>query len=194
MVAAAPMLQRYPKHVTLEDGVKVTIRPLEKKDKVPLAEFFHKIPEDDKYYLKENVSAPEVIQDWVEELDYERVIPIIALVDGKIVADATLHRSRAQARRHVGELRVVVDTAYRGRGVGSRLIQELIDLAHALELDKVFFELVDRREMDAIHAAAQSGFEEVAVLRNRVKDMYGSLQDLVIMELPIQDEMAFGHF
>ena len=124
----------------------------------------------------------------------ERVIPLVAVLDDRIVADATIHRSRAKARRHVGELRVVVHPDYRGIGLGGRLIQELIDLSNALKLDKVFFELVDRRESGAIHAAVQAGFEEMAVLKGRVRDVYGSLQDLVIMELQLEDETVFGHF
>lgn len=194
MVDVKPILARYPVKIEMEDGSQFTIRPLQQSDKIPLAKFFTHIPEEDRFYLKENVTAPEVIHRWIDEMDLERVVPLVALSGNEIVADATLHRSRAQARRHIGELRVVVHPDYRGVGLGSRLIQELIDLAKALKLDKVFFELVDRRESGAIHAAVQAGFEETAVLRGRVRDMYGSLQDLVIMELSLEDETVFGHF
>ena len=193
-MAIAPTLQRYPAQMTLEDGTELTIRPLQKEDKLPLAQFFQRLPEEDRFYLKENVTAPEVIQDWIERMDMERVVPIVAVLNEDIVADATLHRSRAPARRHIGELRIVVAPEFRGRGLGSRLIQELIDLSRVLELEKVFFELVDRREVDAIRAAVHAGFEEVAVLKDRVRDVYGSLQDLVILELPLETEAAFSHF
>lgn len=188
------VLRRYPFDVKLEDGSDYTFRPLAKEDKIMLARFFQSISEEDRFYLKENVTAPEVIQGWVENMDYERAVPIVAIADGRIVADATLHRSRTPARRHVGELRVVVHPDYRGVGLGARMIQELIDLGRALELDKLFFELVDRREMGAIHAAATAGFEEVAILRNRVKDAYGSLQDVVVMERSLDNELAYGHY
>ena len=141
------VMQRYPVQVTLDDGTLVTIRPLEKGDKIMLADFFQRIPEEDRFYLKENVTAPQVIHNWVEHMDLERVVPLLAVLpEGDVVADATLHRSRAPARRHVGELRVVVESDYRGMGLGARLIEELVDLGRALELDEVFFELVDRRE------------------------------------------------
>ena len=159
-----------------------------------LARFFQTISEEDRFYLKENVTAPEVIQGWIDNMDYDRAVPIIAIAGGQIVADATLHRSRAPARRHVGELRVVVHPDYRRVGLGARLIQELIDLGRALELEALFFGLVDRREMGAIHAAATAGFEEVAVFRNRVKDVYGSLQDVVVMERGLESDGASGHF
>ena len=188
------VLQRYPFDVKLEDGSEFTFRPLAKDDKIMLARFFQTISEEDRFYLKENVTAPEVIQGWIDNMDYDRAVPIIAIAGGQIVADATLHRSRAPARRHVGELRVVVHPDYRRVGLGARLIQELIDLGRALELETLFFELVDRREMGAIHAAAAAGFEEVAVLRNRVKEVYGSLQDVVVMERGLEGDGAYGHF
>ena len=75
-MAIAPTLQRYPTQMTLEDGTELTIRPLQKEDKLPLAQFFQRIPEEDRFYLKENVTAPEVIQDWIERMDMERVVPI----------------------------------------------------------------------------------------------------------------------
>ena len=188
------VLKRYPFDVKLEDGSDFNFRPLARDDKIMLARFFQTISEEDRFYLKENVTAPETIHGWIDNMDYERAVPIVAMADGHIVADATLHRSRTPARRHVGELRVVVHPDYRGVGLGARLIQELIDLGRALELDMLFFELVNRREMGAIHAAATAGFEEVAILRNRVKDAYGSLQDVVIMERSLESEMANGHF
>ena len=181
-------LQRYPITMFLKDDTRVTIRPLDREDKVALAQFFQRVPEEDRFYLKENVTAPEVIREWTEHIDLERTLPIIGVDDGKIVADATLHRSRAPARRHVGELRIVVDPDYRGKGLGSRLTQELVDIGKTLKLNKLFFELVERRESSAIRIAVQAGFEQTATLRGRVRDRYGSLQDLVIMELSLEDK------
>ena len=57
-------LERYPVKVELENDMQFTIRPLEQKDKVPLAQFFTQISEEDTFYLKENVTAPEVIHGW----------------------------------------------------------------------------------------------------------------------------------
>lgn len=182
-----PHLDRYPVEVTLEDDTPVTVRPLRREDKVALAQFFLRVPEEDRFYLKENVTAPEVIQQWTDHIDYERVVPLVALAKGRIIADATLHRSRAPARRHVGEIRIVVDPEFRTKGLGSRLIRELIGLARAAGLDRVYMELVDRREVAAIQTALKLGFQEVALLRGRVRDIYGSLQDLSVMELSLRE-------
>ena len=181
-------LRKFPRVATLNDGHQVTIRPLQPDDDTALHRFFLRVPEEDRFYLNNDVTAPEVIREFTGNISMDVTIPLVAVSGDKIVADSTLHRSRRASRRHVGELRIVVDTEYRGRGLGARLIDELIQLGVDLGLERLAFELVDRREMPAIQAAKAAGFEQVAVLEGRVRDMYGIMQDLVILELPLEED------
>jgi RimJ/RimL family protein N-acetyltransferase len=187
------VLRRFPVRATLNDGSKVLIRTLTSDDKAELRRFFLRVPEEDRYYLNNNVTAPEVIREFTDGIDMERVVPLVTEFEGNIIADATLHRSRRTGRRHIGELRMVVDPDYRGKGLGSRLTHELIELGRSLELRRLVFELVNRREQMAIHTALRAGFEEAAILKDRILDRFGSLQDLVIMEISL-DEPEIGHF
>ena len=181
-------LRKFPRIATLNDSHQVTIRPLQPDDDTALHEFFLRVPEEDRFYLNNDVTAPEVIREFTGNISMDVAIPLVAVSNDKIVADSTLHRSRRASRRHVGELRIVVDSEYRGRGLGARLIDELIQLGVDLGLERLVFELVDRREMPAIQAAKAAGFEQVAVLEGRVRDMYGIMQDLVILEFPLEEE------
>ena len=181
-------LRRFPRIATLNDGQQVTIRPLQSDDDTALHQFFLRVPEEDRFYLNNDVTSPEVIRGFTGNISLDVAIPLVAVSGDKIIADSTLHRSRRASRRHVGELRIVVDPDYRGRGLGARLIDELIQLGVDLGLERLAFELVDRREMPAIQAASAAGFEQVAVLEGRVRDMYGIMQDLVILEMPLEEE------
>ena len=187
-------LGEHPREFALRDGRKAEIRPLTADDKVRLRTFFELVPEEERFYLKENVVAPEVIKEWTEHIDHDRVIPIVAVMGDEIVADATLHRSRAEAYRYVGEARVVVSPAYRELGLGSRLIRELIDTALMLRLHKMTMELVEHRERPAIMAAKAAGFMEVAVLKERVRDPEGNYEDLVLLELPLEGYANWWHY
>ena len=113
------VLRRFPVRATLNDESSVVIRPLTPDDKIELRRFFLRVPAEDRYYLNNNVTAPDVIREFTDGIDMERVVPLVAEADGHIVADATLHRSRRTGRRHVGELRIVVDPEFRGRALGS---------------------------------------------------------------------------
>ena len=186
-------LRRFPRAARLSDGTDVTIRPLRADDKTELRRFFLRTPEEDRFYLNSAVTAPEVIREFTDGIDFNQTIPLVAADGDRILADSTLHRSRRAARRHVGELRVVVDPAFRGRGLGARLIRELVEVGRDIGLSRLFFELVGRRENDAIQAASAAGFQRAAVLEGRVRDMYGSLQDLVIMELSLDDRDDMPH-
>ena len=182
-----PNSEAYPKDIMLRDGDKVSVRPLEPDDKVRLLEFFERIPEEERYYLKENVASAKVVYGWTVNMDLTKVIPIVAVSNNGIVADATLHLNRTPTRCHLGEVRVVVDPAYREVGLGGRLIREILDIAASLGLTKVIFELVAQREMEAVCAAERVGFKEVATLEDRVKDYWGNYQDLIVLELPVAD-------
>ena len=181
-------LRRFPRTATLNDGQHVTIRALQPDDAVELHQFFLRTPEEDRFYLNNDVTSPEVIREFTGNISLDVAIPLVAVSGDKILADSTIHRSRRASRRHVGELRIVVDPEYRGLGLGARLIDELIQLGVDLGLERLVFELVDQREMPAIQAAKAAGFEQVAMLEGRVRDMYGIMQNLVILELPLEEE------
>ena len=186
-----PNIEAYPKTIRLRDGTPVKIRPLEEADKLRLLMFFERVPEEERHFLKENVTAPETIQGWTTNIDFNRVIPIVGLVDGEIVADGTLHLSRAAARRHIGEVRVVVDPTYREVGLGGRILRELLDIASELGLHKASFELVAQKEKAAISTAQSVGFKQVAILNGRIRDLWGNYHDLVLLELPLNSHQLW---
>ncbi len=177
----------YPKTFKLRDGTQAELRPREPRDNSPLLEFYRRIPEEDLYYLKDDVTDPEVVREWTSNVLFDQVVPIEALVGGEIIGDATLHRGRHFARRHIAELRIVVEPKYRRSGVGRRLAREILDISAALELYKVFFELVPIREEAAIRFAENLGFHKVATLPRRIRDYFGGYQDVVVLEVSLSN-------
>ena len=73
-------------------------------DENALVEFFCRVPEEERLYLKEDVTDPKIIERWAETLDYDRVLPLLGISGDKIIADGTLHHKRAPLRKHVGEV------------------------------------------------------------------------------------------
>lgn len=165
------------------------IRPMRPTDENSLREFFRRIPAADRFYLKEDVTSPEVIERWIEHLDYGKVLPLLAIKDDRIIGDGTLHHSRSGARRHVAEIRVVVDPDYRNLGVGRGLLRCLADVAHQRDIEKLRFEIVAGTEESARRTAQVVGFIPVAVLHGHVHDIDGTPRDLVIMELNVSDAL-----
>ncbi|MFI5339498.1 MAG: GNAT family N-acetyltransferase [Candidatus Methylomirabilales bacterium] len=171
---------RHPKYATLRDGSVVTIRPMVARDEKALLTFFRGIPAEDRVFLKEDVTKAEVIAAWCRDLDYERILPLVAEAGGGLVADATLHQRRAGWMRHVARVRVVIAPAYRGRGLGTQLINELIAIAEGTDLEKMDVELMADQKA-AIAAFQKLGFAQLAVFPDHVKDLTGKKHDLMVL-------------
>ena len=174
----------YPKALTLRDGTPVTVRPLRSGDRDALGDFFRRVPEEDRKFLKDDVTRPEVVAAWCHDINPARVLPLIAEAEGKVVADATLHRRTAGWLRHVGEVRLVVDPEFRRKGLGSRLLEELMLLAQAEGLDKLVAELIPE-EVGARKAFERLGFRQVAVIPDLVRDPTGEARALLVLVLDL---------
>jgi len=178
-------LSAYPRQHTLRDGRTIAIRPLEQGDKDRLTSFFLRVPDTERQFLRQDVTSPRTIAAWCDDLDYDRALPLVALDGDRIVADATLIRSRHGAYRQVGTVRAVVDAEYRAVGLGTTLLRDLCDVAADADLEKVTAELVDGVQDDAIEAMEQLGFIRAATVHEFVRDEHGHPHDLVVMVLPL---------
>lgn len=181
------LLAGYPKSLTLSDGTTVLVRPLEPTDLDALLRFFRGVPAEDRWWLREDVSNPEVVRRWVLDLDYERVLPLVAIADDAIVADATLHRRGFGARRLLGEIRMVVAPAFRGRGLAYALLAELAETAAAAGLVRLVAEVASRAQAGAREAVEQFGFAEAAVLPDHLLGPDGTAQDLIYLTFSLAD-------
>lgn len=183
MRPTSDLLSDFPKRLSLEDRPAVTIRPLVADDEAQLRTFFAGIPDNDRWWLREDVGDPVVVRRWLEDLNYDRVFPLIALDGDTIIADATLHRRGFGAHAHLGEVRVVVAPPYRGRGLAYALLAELVEIALQAGLERLEAEIVAGAQAGALEAVEQLGFETVAVLPNHLRSRTGAKHDLIILVL-----------
>lgn len=174
------LITTYPKTASLDDQTSVTLRPLLKADEAALLKYFGSLPPEDRLCLKEDVTDPKVIENWIYELDYDTTLPLIALSNGNVVGDATLHFNPIGWTKHQGEVRLTTSTQYRVRGLGTILVQNLIDIAASLGLEQIHIEIPPVLDK-AFYLFEKMGFKEVANLPGFVKDLEGKESDLVLM-------------
>jgi GNAT superfamily N-acetyltransferase len=173
-------LNTYQKETQLKDGTKILLRPMVAKDKDALYEFFKEVPSEDARFLRDDVSSILLIEKWVKNLDYSRTLPILAIRAGKIIADATINRRRSGWKWHLGTVRVFVHKGYRNVGLGLLMIEELVDIAYKLGIEKLVAEVPDLSTL-AINAFTKAGFYRAAVIANMVKDRDNMPVDVVVM-------------
>jgi ribosomal protein S18 acetylase RimI-like enzyme len=150
------------------------IRPITADDIPALLDFVRKLPERDRTFLKEEIGE-ETVRGWCSAQDGSRrwvcvdtsVEGILAIIPGTGWSS------------HVGELRLVVDAAHRGQGIGPRLARHGLLEALSLGLEKIFVEVVARESDVAIFT--RIGFRPEALLEGHIRDREGRRHDLVIM-------------
>ncbi len=173
-------LKTYRKETLLKDGTRILLRPMVSEDKDALYEFFKDVPREDTRYLRDEVSSILLVEKWSKNLDYEKTLPILALKDGKIIADATINRRRSGWKWHLGTVRIFVHKDYRDVGLGHLMIEELSEIAYKLEIEKLLAEIPDTN-YSAIRAFTTAGFYRAAVIPNLAKDRENMPLDVVVM-------------
>jgi L-amino acid N-acyltransferase YncA len=177
--------QRYPRSLQLKDRSVVKIRPLESGDQKKLEEFFARLPLPERRLLKDDVTSPEVIRSWCQNINYESVLPILAIDRDRIVGDATLHREKHGWMSHVARVRVSIDPDARGRGLASSLIKELVEIAPRLGVYILDAQVLDE-QTGAKKVFEDLDFINVATLPQHALDLNRKPHDLHIYSLNVQ--------
>jgi L-amino acid N-acyltransferase YncA len=186
------ILENYPKEIVTKDGSPVLLRPLVREDEEQLAAFFARIPEDERWFLRDAVDDPAIMQEWMDNLNYDRILPMVAVnpEDGSIVANVRLHRRPVDCVRHIAHLRIMVDPAYRHQRLGTWMLLDTIKLAMNLGIEKLVAEFVGSVEHAAMNSAHKLDFFEQAILKDYVKDRQGKYHDLIIMVKTLHREWS----
>jgi ribosomal protein S18 acetylase RimI-like enzyme len=184
-------LQKFPKTIKLKDGKKATLRPLNANDEKAFHQLFLDIPEPERMFIKHRVQDIKVIRDWCKNIDVGRNLPLLGLIDGKIVGAATLHQQLGGWKRHIGRVSVLVHPDYRGRGLARALITEIMDIARRAGLEKVEAEFIGEQAA-AIKMFALLGFNELTRLEDYVRDMQAITHDYVLMGLELKTDEEYA--
>ena len=179
-------MDEYPKEVSLKTGQKVTLRLLSENDIDTLVQFFQALPEQDRMYLRSDVTKKENIVRRFGSLNFDKVYPVIALDRDRIVAIGSLWRAEHGWMRNLGEIRVVVAQDFQRKGLCTILTREIFFHALTTDLYKIQAELMED-QVAALNAFERLGFKKETVLRKHVTDINGERANLVIMSLDIQE-------
>lgn len=171
--------------LTLSDGGRVLLRPLTAEDKGQLIELFQQVSPEDLRYMRHNVTDKELISNWVDNLDYDQVLPIVAVINERLVGSATLHFFEGPSR-HRAEVRIYLAKEVRRRGVGSRMIQALVDIAKRRNIYMIEARIINE-QATVIRAFQNLGFVRKCILDNYFILPDGELRDVAHLILRLRD-------
>jgi L-amino acid N-acyltransferase YncA len=175
----------YPKTVTLPDGAEIEFRLMSAAERDDILNFAQALPMEDLLFLRVDLTQPEVVDDWVQNIKNGVSTTVLAYDSEGMVGYATVHRNIAPWTRRVGELRVNVNQAYRTRGLGKRITSEIFDVARGIGVKKLMANMTSDQH-GAQAAFRRLGFVPEALLADYVEDRNGTPRDLVIMSFDME--------
>ena len=178
-------LARYRYVKALPSGKRLLLRPLSGDDKHSLMGLFARASRQDLEYFRSDAGDPAVVEGWVDNLNLRRVFPLVAIVDDKIVGEATLHLGEYY-RRHRAWVRVFLDREYRRQGIGTLMLRCLIDVARRVGLQQMYAEVLTNQPQ-IIKAFGDLGYQHEVVLRDYFITDSGETLDVAIMVLRLVD-------
>lgn len=152
-------------------------RDLQSADAGALERLLARIPEEDRGFLKEDLSEPDILRRWLDDRRGVRLVGVAG--DGELMALAAAWPGVGRSR-HVGDVRLVVAPEHRRVGLGQRLARELLVRSLHRGLAKLCVEVVAEHQ-GTIAMFLEIGFEPEAILRDHLRDRDGALHDIVVL-------------
>ena len=160
--------------------MSVIYRALRTEDKELFKSFIRSLPRKDNYYLTVDAHDDQAINRWMRRVESGEIIGVIALEGSQMIGYCNLHTNNLPWARHVGEIRIGVSAAYRGRGIGRALAGEIFSIARARGLKKLWARMAISQEA-AQNVLKKLGFRTEALLSDFVRNDNDLTESLVIM-------------
>ena len=160
------------------------IRQLQSADRAALGRFLERVPAADRTFFKEDVDDPAVVDAWA----LPGPARAVAVEDGEIVGSLAVVPLHGWSS-HVGEVRLIVDPAHRGRGIGRALARRAVIEAMELELGRMVVEVIADQE-PTVAMFRSLGFEPEALLTDHVRDQRGELRDLMLLAHSVEEQWS----
>ena len=173
--------ETYRHIVMLEDGARVLLRPLVPDDLDQLIDLYSGAQPEDLLWFGQDFADPERMRAWVSSLDYNRVVPLVAIINDRIVGDATFQR-RTGPHSHIGEVRVFLASDFRSRGLGTAMLRTLVELARKTGLHWLHAEVFINQTV-IIKALGSLGFSQQGILEDFFMLPNGQTKDIAVLRL-----------
>ena len=145
-----------------------------------ISTFLERVPRGEYLFLKEDLDDPAVMDNWSRN----GAQIFLAYLDDDLAGLLAVIPGLGWSR-HVGEFRMVVDPAKRGRGVGAALARQGLVAAVMAGLEKVSVEVL--ADQEAVAALFRDlGFTPEALLVDHVRDDGGQFHDLLVLSHPVE--------
>ncbi|MFH0748551.1 MAG: GNAT family N-acetyltransferase [Candidatus Bathyarchaeota archaeon] len=156
----------FTRGLNLENGKRVILSSLERKDLMDLIGLYNSLVAEDIDILQDKqITVDEgaaLMEDMLDRMRRGRALALVAEVDGKVVANATVVW-KSGLMSHVGEVGVTIHKDYRNRGIGMKMVETLVQLSKERGL-KMLQTSIFRTNAISRLLFSNLGFQEIAMI------------------------------
>ncbi|MGE0598156.1 MAG: N-acetyltransferase family protein [Dehalococcoidia bacterium] len=178
------LASRYPKTIKAGDR-ELELRLMRRGDVKTMVKFAKALPPDDLLFLRRNITEADAVEGWVDNIEADQAVVILAFDGGTLAGYSSMNLNFTNWMRHIGEIRLLTGTAYRGIGLGRILADEIYAVSRTLGLRKLSAQMT----LDQAGARAtfeRLGFRPEALLTDWVMDAKGRTRDLLVMAYDLE--------
>jgi acetyltransferase len=156
----APYPNKYVREWKLKDETHVVIRPIKPEDETSLDELFKSLSEETMRFRFFQIikNMPHETLTRYCNLDYDREVAIVSELKEEKNRIIGVGRVILEPGKNCGEFAVVVGDEWQGRGLGSKLMDYLIEIGRDIGLE-MMYGYVSSNNPKMINLCAKKGFE-----------------------------------
>ncbi len=159
---------------------KVTLRTARMSDLHDFLDFINSLVDEQADLLLEERLTLENEADWLRnllaEIEKGIVISVIAEIDGSIIGNSGVRRG-IERTSHVGLLYIAVKNGYRNAGIGTEMMQILIEESRRIGLELLHLTVFDSNQQ-AKYLYEKIGFREVGRWPKVVREGNGYVDEI----------------
>ena len=171
-----------PREVALKDGRTAVIRRAKPQDAEAVIAHVNAIGAEGIHIMTEQLDlSPKEERAVFRKADAKSGLYIVAVIAGEIVATADITRGRHSKNRHTAELGIALRKDARGAGLGTAMMQTMIEWARSIGVQKILLGVFASNK-PALALYRRLGFIQEGRLRGQVK-LRGKPVDELLMAL-----------
>jgi L-amino acid N-acyltransferase YncA len=151
-----------PKVFTAKDGRKVVLRSVQWEDLDTLLELINSLVEEGADIVRTEKVTRDEEAEWLgrflARMEKREIINCAAEVEGKVIANSEITR-REGPMSHVGGFGIAIKQGYRSIGIGTRIMQTLVEESKKAGLRILVLEVFGTNDV-AKHLYQKMGFKE----------------------------------
>lgn len=127
----------------------------------------------------------ETIDRWISNI--ERSIPLVAIIDEKIVGFAAIYRHSHSRSRGVADFGIYVHQDYHNLGLGTIMSERALSIAEDQGLHRVFLHVVEDNTA-AVHLYKKLGFAVEGIMQEAYYGADGRYHNLLVMAILLPEK------